>query len=60
MNSAKALIANNHPLSRIPWDKAVPYLKMCTCCLKKKKDFRNALRRSLLKKMEIKMPKTEI
>jgi len=54
-------IANNHPLSRIPLLKALPYLKYCKCCLKKpKKDFRLALKKSLLQKMDMKMPKTDI
>jgi hypothetical protein len=54
-------IANNHPLSRIPLVKALPYLSVCRCCMRKqKKDFRYALMRSLLKKMQIKMPKTDV
>ncbi len=60
VNSAKMQIANNHPLSRIPLDKALPYLCIFTYCFKKKKDFRAALRRSLLKKMDIKIPKTDL
>ena len=60
MNSAKLQISNNHPLSRIPVDKALPYLRLLKCCKKDKKDFRNALRKSLLKKMDIKMTKTDL
>lgn len=52
-------IANNHPLSRIPLVKALPYLQMC-CIGREKKDFRQALKRSLLKKMQIKMAKNDI
>lgn len=41
--------------------KALPMLRFVKCCLKKpKKDFRLALRKSLLKKMDMKMPKTDI
>jgi hypothetical protein len=51
----------NHPLSRIPLLKALPYLEYCKCCLKKpKKDFRLALKKSLLKKMDMRMPKTDL
>lgn len=39
--------------------KALPYLDFC-CRRKQKKDFRYALRKSLLHKMSIKMPKTDI
>ena len=48
-------------MARIPLLKALPYLAMCRCCLKKpKKDFRLAMRKALLKKMEMRMPKTDI
>lgn len=40
--------------------KALPYLRVCLFCRKQKKDFRYALRKSLLKKMDIKMPKTDV
>lgn len=41
--------------------KALPYLRYFTCCLKKpKKDFRLALRKALLKKMDLRMPKSDI
>jgi hypothetical protein len=54
-------IDKNHPLSRIPLTKALPYLRFVTCCLRKNKpDFRLALRKSLLKKMDLKMPKSDI
>ena len=54
-------IANNHQLCRIPLIKVLPYLYYCRCCLKRtKKDFRLALKKSLLKKMDIKMPKTDL
>lgn len=53
-------IDNNHPLARIPLVKALPYLRFCSCCLKKpKKDFRYALRKALLKKLDIPRPKTD-
>lgn len=61
INHCKDQIRQNHPLSDIPLLKALPYLSMVKCCLKKpKKNFRNALRRSLLKRLEIKMPKSDI
>jgi len=48
-------------LARIPLLKALPYLNICRCCLRKpKKDFRLALKKSLLKKMDMKMPKTDM
>ena len=41
--------------------KALPYLHYVRCCLKKpKKDFRLAMRKALLFKMDMKMPKTDI
>lgn len=55
------VIEDSHPLARIPLLKALPYLRFCRCCLKKpKKDYRLALRKALLKKMDMKMPKTDI
>jgi hypothetical protein len=48
-------------LARIPLLKALPYLYFCRCCLRKpKKDFRLAMKKALLKKMDMKMPKTDI
>ena len=61
INNAKKTIAQNHPLSRIPLLKALPYLRLFSLCMKKpKKDFRLALRKSLLKKMDMRMPKSDI
>lgn len=61
INNAKRTIDNNHPLARIPLLKALPYLHYCRCCLTKpKKDFRLALRKSLLKKMDMRMPKGDL
>ena len=61
INSAKQIIAKNHPLSRTPLLKVLPVLYYCRCRLKKpKKDFYLALRKSLLQKMEIKMPKNDL
>ena len=41
--------------------KALPYLEVVFCCKRRqKKDFRYALRKSLLNKMDIKMPKTDV
>ncbi len=54
-------IEKNHPLSRIPLIKSLPYLHYCRCCLRKHKpDFRIALKKSLLMKMEMKVPKSDI
>lgn len=53
-------IDTNHPLARIPLMKALPYLRLFSCCLRKpKKDFRYALRKALLKKLDIPRPKTD-
>lgn len=54
------VIAENHPLSRIPLTKTLPFMKMFRLCMKKpKKDFRYALRKALLQKLDIKMSKTD-
>jgi hypothetical protein len=48
-------------LSRIPLLKALPYLQYCKCCLRKpKKDFHLGLRKALLKKLDMKMPKNDL
>jgi hypothetical protein len=48
-------------LSRIPLLKALPYLSYFSCCLKKpKKDFQLAVKKALLRKMDMRMPKTDI
>jgi len=48
-------------LARIPLLKALPYLRFVKCCLRKpKKDFKLALRKSLLKKMDMRMPKNDM
>jgi hypothetical protein len=53
-------IDKNHPLARIPLVKALPYLHFILCCFKKpKKDFRVGLKGALLKKMELKVPKSD-
>ena len=61
INTAKQTIDENHPLSRIPLDKALPYLRFFRFCMKKqKKDFRVSLRKALLKKMDMRMPKSDL
>jgi hypothetical protein len=61
INSAKQTIDKSHPLSRTPLLKVLPYCRFCPCCVKKpKKDFRMALRKSLLNKLNMKMSKTDI
>ena len=55
------LIEKNHPLNEIPITKALPSLEYFRCCFKKpKKSFKFALRQSLLEKLDIRMPKSEI
>jgi hypothetical protein len=61
INNAKQTIDKNHPLARIQLIKALPYLHYVRCCLRKTKpDFRVAIKKSLLWKMEMKMPKSDI
>lgn len=61
INNAKITIDLNHPLSRIPLIKALPYLEYFKCCFgKPKKDFRLAVKKALLRKMDMKIPKSEI
>ncbi|CDW71360.1 UNKNOWN [Stylonychia lemnae] len=48
-------------VSRIPLLKALPYLRVCGCLLKKpKKDYRLALKKALLYIMDAKMPKNDL
>ena len=61
INHAIEIIDDQHPLYDAPITKVLPYLWMFECCLpKKKKNFKRALRRSLLRKMGMKIPKTDI
>ncbi len=44
-----------------PLLKVLPFMIFCKCCLAKpKKNFRNALRRSLLFKLGMKVPKSDL
>jgi len=61
INHAKDLIDDNHPLDRTPLLKALPYLKIFQCCLgRPKKDFRRSMRKAILQKMGMKVPKSDL
>jgi hypothetical protein len=60
VNQALMDIEDLHPLrSRVKFDHIVPALKIFRSCIKKKPDFKHALRKTLLDEMKIKMPKSE-
>jgi hypothetical protein len=60
INQALMDIQDIHPLMhRTKFEHIVPGLKFMRRCIKKKPDFQHGLRSSILKKMGIKVPKSE-
>jgi len=60
INQALMDIEDMHPLrSRAKFEHILPSLKIFRTCIKKKPDFKHALRKTLLEEMSIKMPKSD-
>ena len=60
INQARLDVEDQHPLQdRVKFYHIMPCLKSFTKCFKQKPNFKHALRRTILKEMNIKLPKSE-
>jgi len=60
LNYARELIAKKRPMKEIHISKVWPWFKHCKCCCRPKPNFKLALKKSLLNKLDMKIPKSDM